>query len=1516
MIDDLDSDAGFALMDNKDEEKKAKEAKVAGEDQVQGRQAKIYQIDIDHASKVLCMQKDEPAEVQEVVDVVTSAKMIIEVVTTAIRVAAAFTRRRKGVVIRDLEEESTTIIPADTKSKDKGKGIMVEEPKPLKKKQQVKMDEEYARKLQKELNKDIDWNVAIDHVKQKAKEDPFVQRYQGLSYDDILSIFEAKFNSNMAFLLKTKEQLEEEENRAIHSINKTPAQKAAKRRKLNEEVEDLKRHLEIVPNEDDDVYTEATPLARKMDKLKTRSVKGLSMVKQRRYPLSRFTLDQMLNAVRLRVEEQSKMSLELLSFGVNAAMDLEEKHYVFNAAGEELSAAKQKLMLLNSVAEGRINAVESRDSPFPTRVIKGVLQPVAPTTAEQQLAKKNELKARGTLLMALPNKHQLKFNSYIDAKILMEAIKKRFGLDQIHDRLQKLKTHTLICRNKADLEEQSLDDLFNSLKIYETKVKQSSFTTPASQNLAFLSLSHTNSTTDSVSVAASVSVVYAKLPASTFPNIDVDDLEEMDLRWQMAMLTIQARRFLQKTSKNHGANGPTSMGFDMYKVECYNFHRKGHFARKCRSPKDTRRPGAAEPQRRTVLVETSTSNTFVSQCDGTFMPPKPDLVFNTAPTAVETDQLAFNVQLSPTKPEQDLHSDQPIKTTIPTATPIPTSPKTHSSGKRRNRKACFVCKSVDHLIKELLTKSKLVFNTAIRPVSAALPNITMTRPRYTHHVVTKSKSPIRRHITRSPSSKTSTLPSRVTIVKALVRNPQQVLKDKRVIDSGYSRHMTGNMSYLSEFEQLNGGYIAFGGNPKGGKITSKGKIKTGKQHRASCKTKPVSTIDQPLFRLHMDLFGLTFVKSLNKKSYCLVITDDYSRFTWAEAVNTACYVQNRVLVTKPHNKTPYELLHGRTPSIGFMRPFGCLLTILNTLDPLDKFQGKVDEGFFFWYSVCSKAFRVFNSRTCMIQETLHVKFQENKPNAVGTGPTWLFDIDSLTRTINYQPVTAGNETNSGAGFQDKFDAEKAGEEVDQQYVLFPVWSSGSTNPQDNDKDVIFNRKEHDFDTKKPESVVILSSSSSAQTKKQNDKTKIEDKGKSLVESFTGYIDLNVEFEDCSANSSNEVNVVGSIVPTIGQNSLNNTNTFSTAGPYNTAVSPTYGKSFFIDASQLPNDPDMPQLEDITYSDDEDVGGVEANFNNLESSIPVSPIPTTRIHKDHPVSQIIGDLSLTTQIRSMTRAVKDQGGLSQMFDNDFHTCMFACFLLQEEPKRVHQALKDPSWIEAMQEELLQFKMQKFWVLVDLPYGKRATGTKWVYKNKKNERGIVIRNKARLVAQGHTQEEGIDYEEVFGPVVRIEAIRLFLAYASFMGLMVYQMDVKNAFLYETIKEEVYVCQPQGLRIPIILKKYTKWSRHFMDYIKLLELADERQVFAEFYEGTHILLGSSASTPIDTEKALLKDPDGEDVDVHTYRSMIGSLMYLTSSRPDIMFACKKQTVVATSSTEAEYVAAAIYCAQVLWI
>nr|GEY15460.1 uncharacterized mitochondrial protein AtMg00810-like [Tanacetum cinerariifolium] len=347
--------------------------------------------------------------------------------------------------------------------------------------------------------------------------------------------------------------------------------------------------------------------------------------------------------------------------------------YGFNYNKIPLYCDSQLAIAISCNPVQHFEVILNGDSLVPTRVIEGVVQYVSPTTAEQRLARKNKLKARGTLLMALPDKHYLKFNIHKDAKTLMEAIEKRFGgnketkkvqktllkqqyenftgsssesLDQIHDSLPtEWRTHILIWRNKIDLEKQSLDDLFNSLKIYEDEVKSSSFVSTSTQNIAFVSSSNTDNTNEPVSAAASVSAVSAKIPVSALLNmdtlsnaiiysffasqstssqldnddlkqIDADDLEEMDLKWKMAMLTVRARRFLQRTERNLKENGPTSMGFDMSKVECYNCHKKGHFARECRSPKDIRRNGVAEPQRRNVPVETSTSNALVSQCDG------------------------------------------------------------------------------------------------------------------------------------------------------------------------------------------------------------------------------------------------------------------------------------------------------------------------------------------------------------------------------------------------------------------------------------------------------------------------------------------------------------------------------------------------------------------------------------------------------------------------------------------------------------------------------------------------------------------------------------------------------------------------------------------------------------------------------------------------------------------------------------------------------------------------------------
>nr|GEY90375.1 ribonuclease H-like domain-containing protein [Tanacetum cinerariifolium] len=394
-------------------------------------------------------------------------------------------------------------------------------------------------------------------------------------------------------------------------------------------------------------------------------------------------------------------------------------------------------------------------------------------------------------------------------------------------------------------------------------------------------------TTDSVSAVVYVSAVGSTLPASFLPN--------------MAMLTMRTRRFLQKTGKNLGASGTASMGFDMSKVECYNCHRKSYFARECRSPKDQKRLGIAEPreglsqlrpppqmlwslnvmvleatigaikQRRSLqtlllwlfyqthllimrFIPSGGYHVVPLLYTGTFMPPKLDLVFHTAPSA-ETEHLAFNVQVSSTKPEQALsplprpsapiiedwifnseedsqtqaskvapsfaqssehvksprHPGQPLQATIPAVTTVPVSSKTPCRGPRKNKKACFVCKSVDYLIKDrdfhsrkfaqrtyafrdtrkqyaslspsqsythmvptaVLPQSKSVFNTATRPISAALLHLTMTRPRHAYRVVTKSHSPIRRHLPCSPSSKNHTSPPQVTAAKAPVVSAAQ-----------------------------------------------------------------------------------------------------------------------------------------------------------------------------------------------------------------------------------------------------------------------------------------------------------------------------------------------------------------------------------------------------------------------------------------------------------------------------------------------------------------------------------------------------------------------------------------------------------------------------------------------------------------------------------------------------------------------------------------------------------------------
>ncbi|GKC69426.1 putative ribonuclease H-like domain-containing protein, partial [Tanacetum coccineum] len=539
----------------------------------------------------------------------------------------------------------------------------------------------------------------------------------------------------------------------------------------------------------------------------------------------------------------------------------------------------------------------------------------------------------------------------------------------------------------------------------------------------------------------------------------------------------------------------------------------------------------------------------------------------------------------------------------------------------------------------------------------------------------------------------------------------------------------------------------------------------------------------------------------------------------AEAVNIDCYVQNRVLVIKLHNKTPYELILGRKPALSFTRPFGCPVTILNTIDHLGKFDGNANEGFFVGYSTNSKAFRVFNSRTRIVEENLHVKFSENTPNIAGSRPNWPFDIDALTNSMSYKPVVAGNQSNGNTSTKACADAGKSREETlpGKDYTLLPLWT----------QDLPFSSSSKD------------SPDAGFKPSREEEKKDTEDPGNEGGILSTEEPRINQE-KDASVNSTNNINNVSPTVnaASIKDNAVNENIVYGCADDPNIHDLKEIGKfrtkwvfrnkkderGIVIKKGKndnLTSTNNINSASDGNITNNVNVGSLTVNAAVIEVNVvdpktsielpndlnmPDFPIPTTEYTKDHPVDQIIEDLNSAPQTKRMTKNLKEQ----------------------EDPKKVMHALKDPSWIEAMQDELLQFKLQKVWTLVDLPngkraigtkwvyrnkkderqqvwtlvdlpHGKRAIGTKWVYRNKKDERGIVIKNKARLVAQGYTQEEGIDYDEVFAPVARIEAIRLFLAYASFKDFVVYQMDVKSAFLYGKIEEEVYVCQPPGFEDP---------------------------------------------------------------------------------------------------------------------
>ncbi|GJY59105.1 ribonuclease H-like domain-containing protein [Tanacetum coccineum] len=579
------------------------------------------------------------------------------------------------------------------------------------------------------------------------------------------------------------------------------------------------------------------------------------------------------------------------------------------------------------------------------------------------------------------------------------------------------------------------------------------------------------------------------------------------------------------------------------------------------------------------------------------------------------------------------------------------------------------------------SRAAISVNTA-RPINTAYSRAIENSARTTSNVFNRSHSHVIRPFNKFTTNKNSnfnekvnTVRENVTIVgtKAVVsdnkRNEANAIKasacwvwrpkhkvldhEKGVIDSGCFRHMTGNKSYLSDYEEINGGFFAFGGNSKGGKITGKGKIRTEK----------------------LDFEDVYFVKEIKFNLFSVLHMCDKKNnvlFTDTECVVLSSDFkltdENHVLLKVPRKNNMYSVdLRNVVPQGGLTYLFA--KAILDESNLWHRRLGHIN------FKTMNKLVRG------NLVRGLPSNIFENDHTRVACQKGKQHKASCKTKTL----AVVGNQSNGSAGTKACDDADKARMERDSPDTGFKL--SGEKE-----------KKDAEDPWNKDSEVASI--------------------------------------EEPRVNQEKDANVL----------------------------------------SGCDDDPKMPKLEDIVYSNDDEDVGAEADMNNLDAFMSVSPIPTTRIHKDHPIEQIIGDLNSAPQTRRMTKNMTEHAMFSSMQQRtnhkDFQNCMFACFLSQEEPKKIIQALKDPSWIEAMQEELL---------------------------NKKDKRGIVIKNKARLVAQGYTQEEGIDYDKVFAPIARIEAIRLFLAYASFKTFCGVPMDCQECFsLWKELRRKLIFVNHQDLKI----------------------------------------------------------------------------------------------------------------------
>ncbi|GJX03931.1 ribonuclease H-like domain-containing protein [Tanacetum coccineum] len=860
--------------------------------------------------------------------------------------------------------------------------------------------------------------------------------------------------------------------------------------------------------------------------------------------------------------------------------------FIFLGRGRHTSSCRAEVEA-NSEAEMEVEVIKNGNKVL-KKTVGNVKQEYEPTTAEEKLDRKNEMKARGTLLMALPNKDQLN-----QLEIQGEVIKQEdMNLKLLRSLPSEWKTHALIWRNKVEIETISLDDFTNSTN-----------NTNKADNTAYeVSTAHTQGNTINSTTGDNLcdAMIYAflisqpnspQLAQEDLEQLHPDELEEMDLQWEMPMLTIKARRFIKRTGRKLDINGQR-VRFDSYQSEeehPINFALMAYTSSGSSSSSDSdvdscskscvKAYATLKEQYDSLSLDykksqfnlvsykvglgynatTPAVESFVNSSEvldksisdkgyhavpplliGTFMAPKPDLMFIVEQVESESLDVVSNVTSSDVKTvesklesvtkgvfntiksnavrmnnfsapiiedwnsddESEVEPNDKVKTvrpstekrkTVNTAREIvemketPKQSKHYPRGNQRNwnnlmslslgsdfkmiNKACFVYGSFEHLhyvcdkkvVRPVWNNTSKVNHknfankmTHSHPKRRFVPQAVLTRfgklstagakvntVRPVNTANTKAVNTVTRSFNKYSSNKNSIFNKKVNTVSVndttarerAVGNPQQKeYKEKEVIDSGCSRHMTRNKCYLDEYEDYDGGFVSFGDGK--GRISRKGI----KREFSVAKTPQQNGVTERKNRILIEAARTMLVDSKLPTTF------------WAEAVNTACYVLNRVLIIKPHNKTPYELIHGRPSLIEFMKPFGCPVTILNTRDHLGKFDGKANEGFFVRYFVVSKAMRVFNKRTRIVEETLNIRILENVPNVKGNGPDCLFDVDSLTISMNYVPVVAGNQTNGIAGTKDNIVTDPNDSEENARKKPTEVDESGaSDNDGQNDQ---------------------------------------------------------------------------------------------------------------------------------------------------------------------------------------------------------------------------------------------------------------------------------------------------------------------------------------------------------------------------------------------------------------------------------------------------------------------------------